>query len=529
VDVDWRALHGAATPRRVSLPTYPFEGRRHWIAAGGVAEPAEPSGPAPAGDDDGYVAPRTDRERELAAIWQDLLGVDRIGVDDDLFDAGAHSLMITQVTKELHRRGVTHLTARDVLQAPTIAVLAVLVDGGLHGDAVEPALADDVVLDAAITADGLPGPHDGPPRTVLLTGGTGFVGAFLCAELGRRTSAEIRCLVRAGSAEEGLDRLHAALASYGLPVPARLRAVPGDLARPRLGLAEADFEDLAGRVDAIYHCGAWVNFVRPYRALKASNVGGTQEVLRLATRARLKPVHHVSTMAVLAGAIAAGVDEIREDDPLPPPVGHDTAYSQSKWIAEGIVGLARARGVPVSVYRAGAVLCDSRTGAANREDYVTKVVQGCIELGLAPLRDYPLAVAPVDHVARLIVGLSLRAELRGRTFHTIDPAPLAWNDIFAAVRRSGYPVRSVPFDRWRRDLTEQVELEDAANALAPLMAMIGDTADRPMPRMDCGNVLSGMPEATAPALDAAFFDRMLRFFVRGGWLPPATPERVDHE
>jgi thioester reductase-like protein len=532
VPVDWTALHGGsapepaqgALPRRVSLPTYPFERQRYWIGPGRTV-PGEPEQAAAPPPDAGAPAlaepdPRTGGERELCEIWQDLLGVDRIGVHDDLFDAGAHSLMITQVTKELHRRGVTHLTARDVLQAPTIAVLAALVDGEHGAAVVEPALADDVVLDPAITAAGLPGPYPGPPRVVLLTGATGFVGSFLCAELGTALPAEIVCLVRAGSEAEGLDRLRASLDSYGLPVPPRLRVVLGDLAEPLLGLSEVDFDGLAGRVDAIYHCGAWVNFVRPYRALKAANVGGTAEVLRLATRGRLKPVHHISTMAVLAGAIAAGAAELREDDPLPPPIGHDTAYSQSKWVAEGLVALARERGVPVSVYRAGAVLCDSRTGAANREDYVTKVIQGCVELGLAPLREYPLAVAPVDHVARLVVALSLRPQATGRTFHAIDPAPLAWNDIFDAVRRFGYPVRSVPWDRWRRELTEQVELDDSANAMAPLLAMLGDTADRPMPRMDCGNVLTALPGVTAPPLSAAFFERMLAFFVRGGWLAP---------
>lgn len=533
VGIDWRALHGEANPRRVSLPGYPFERTRHWVAAGAqhlddAPEVAPAAEVAPEPDDD-FVAPRTETERMLAGIWADLLGVDRIGVDDDLFAAGAHSMMITQVTKELHRRHIAHLTARDVLQAPTIGVLAELVDGGATSHS-GPDLAAEVVLDPAITAAGLPAPADGPARRVLLTGGTGFVGSFLLAELGRQTTAEICCLVRAATEEEGEERLRAALASYGLTPPSRLRVVLGDLARPRLGLTEAAFDELAERVDVIYHCGAWVNFVRPYRALKNSNVRGTEEVLRLATRARLKPVHHVSTLAVLAGAIAAGATEIMEDAPLPPPIGHDTAYSQSKWVAEGLIELARERGVPVSVYRAGAVLCDSRTGAANREDYVTKVIQGCVELGMAPLREYPLAVASVDHTARMVVGLSLRAANHGRTYHVIDPRPLAWNDIFAHLRDFGYPVRSVSWEKWRAELTEQVEVDDSANALAPLMAMLGDTPDRQMPRMDCANVLAGLSAelAASPGLDAGFFARMFGFFVRGGWLPAPT-QTVEKE
>lgn len=529
VEVDWRAVHGQDRPQRVSLPGYPFQRRRYWISPGRAVhtesdEPQEPARTEDIGPDD-HLPPRTERERQVAALWSDLLGVDRIGVDVDLFSLGAHSLMITQAARELRRLSGRDITARQVLQTPTVAAHAALADGR----AVDPAmaagddLAADVVLDPAITAAGLPAPWSGPPRTALLTGATGFVGAFLCAELAERTSAQIRCLVRAADPAEGAERLRAALESYGLRWPGaeRIHVIPGDLSLPRLGLAAEEYARQATELDVIYHCGAQVNFVRPYRFLRATNVRGTEEVLRLATTTVLKPVHHISTLAVLAGAVATGVSEVREDDPLPPPVGHDTAYSQSKWVAEGLVGLARERGVPVSVYRAGAVLPDSRTGAANREDYVTKVIQGCVELGAAPARRYELAVASVDHVARLVVGLSVRPGSRGATFHTVHPVPLAWNTIFAQLRRCGHQVRSLSWDDWRAELTRAVEEDDAANALAPLMAMLGEVADRDMPRMDCGNVLAGLPpEASrAPDLDEPFFDKMFGHFVRAGWLP----------
>ncbi|MDT3400290.1 thioester reductase domain-containing protein [Streptomyces sp. B1866] len=540
VPVDWRAFHAPAVPRRVTLPGYPFQGRRHWVAPDGAPAPApapadagEAAGPGPAGP--GPAESRTGWERRVARVWCDLLGLDGIGVDDDVFDLGAHSLLVTQAARQLRRAGADGLAARDVLRAPTVGELAALVERLLSGQPAEPPgpdLAAEVALDADIGAAGLPGPAAGPPEAVLLTGATGFVGAFLCAELLARTRADVLCLVRAGGPAEGAERVRAALDSYGLPVPdpARLRVVVGDLARPLLGLDAAAFDALAAEVDAVYHCGAWVNFVRPYRALKAANVLGTQEILRLAARTRLKPVHHISTLAVLAGAMADPRGTLREDAPLPPPVGHDTAYSQSKWVAEGLVGLARGRGVPVSVYRAGGVLCDSRSGAANSEDYVTKVIQGCVQLGLAPLRAYDLSVGAVDHLARLVVDLSLRPEARGRTFHTVDPRPLAWNEIFVLVREFGYPVAAVPFDAWRRALVERVDREGEDNALAPLMAMLGDQPDRAMPAVDCGNVaaLADPAAAAAPPLNAAYFTRMLRFFVRRRLLPPpdARPSRA---
>ncbi|MBC6447904.1 type I polyketide synthase [Actinokineospora xionganensis] len=534
VDVDWVAFHGDADPRRVPLPTYPFQGERHWVEPGGpvVREQAtEPVIDLPEVDLDldGFVAPRTDRERQVAAIWCDLLGLERVSVDDDFFDLGAHSLMVTQVTRQLRRMGATELSARDVLLAGTVEGMAALVDRALGlvpavATSTGVVLADEVLLDEAITAEGLAPVDPSRPGTVLLTGATGFVGAFLCAELLGSTDATVLCLVRSADEREGLERVRANLDSYGLRSTwgTRLAVVSGDLSRPRLGLTEASFADLAERVDTIHHCGAWVNFVRPYRALKAANVLGTQEILRLATTHKLKPVHHVSTLAVLAGAMREDVERIDENDPLPPAIGHDTAYSQSKWVAEGLVRLARERGVPVSVYRAGGVLADSRSGASNRDDYVTKVIQGCVQLGLAPEREYELSVGTVDHLARLVVGLSTSPTALGRTFHTIDPRPLPWNAIFDRIREFGYPVRGVPFDEWRAALIDQVDQDGDDNALAPLMAMLGDTPDRKMPEIGCGNVFDVLGEAGAPELDRAYFDRMLRFFVRGKLLPPVV-------
>src|SRR5262249_26737337 len=184
-----------------------------------------------------------------------------------------------------------------------------------------PPLGDEVVLDEDIHPRGLPGPGLEPPEIVLLTGATGFVGAFLCAALLSTTRATVLCLVRAGNAAEGMERVRAALDSYGLSGLGleRLRVVTGDLAQPLLGLADAEFAGLAEQVDAIYHCGAWVNFVRPYRALKATNVSGTEEILRLATRHKLKPVHYISTLAVLAGAVLRGPGSPRGGDPPPAP------------------------------------------------------------------------------------------------------------------------------------------------------------------------------------------------------------------
>ncbi|GAA2409013.1 hypothetical protein GCM10010404_78700 [Nonomuraea africana] len=76
------------------------------------------------------VAPRTEIEREIAAIWTEVLGIETLGVDDDFFELGGHSLLATQVVARL--RKITATTGRqvsvmDLFQSPTIRQLAALV------------------------------------------------------------------------------------------------------------------------------------------------------------------------------------------------------------------------------------------------------------------------------------------------------------------------------------------------------------------------------------------------------------------
>jgi len=68
-----------------------------------------------------YVVPEGEVERTVASIWQDLLGVDRVGLNDDFLELGGHSLLATQVVSRLRERFGIDLTLRALMEAPTVA------------------------------------------------------------------------------------------------------------------------------------------------------------------------------------------------------------------------------------------------------------------------------------------------------------------------------------------------------------------------------------------------------------------------
>ena len=71
-----------------------------------------------------YTAPRTPIEEAVAAIWADVLGVEKVGVDDDFFALGGHSLLATQIVAQLRSDFAVNLPLHALFSFPTVASLS---------------------------------------------------------------------------------------------------------------------------------------------------------------------------------------------------------------------------------------------------------------------------------------------------------------------------------------------------------------------------------------------------------------------
>jgi len=465
---------------------------------------ALPAPDAAAGEGD-YVPPRTPVEQELAAIWSAVLRRERVGVDENFFELGGDSILTLQVVSRASRAGL-RVAPRQLFDHPTVARLAAALVAGAEvaageqgpvagplgpapADASDDELRGDAVLDPAVRPSGPPAARGGEPAAVLLTGGSGFLGAYLLAELLRQTPATVVCLVRAADPDKGLAKLRRELSAYGLwdaGFAPRIQPLLGDLAQPALGLSARAFGELAGAVDAIVHNGAGVDFLAPYAALAAANVLGTREILRLACTGPAKPLHYVSTMAVLDSAAHAAAGPVGEDVPLGDCRGLRGGYAQSKWVAETLVAAARERGLPAVVYRPGTISGDSRSGAGNPKDFAISLVKSCIQLGAVPELQDEVNLAPVDFVARAIVWLSRQPGSIGKAFHLINPRPLSGPDFVAWLLRFGYPLERLSGERWRAALIDSVEAGND-NALLPFLPLFQAAATAAATAIAVGN------------------------------------------
>ena len=365
----------------------------------------------------------------------------------------------------------------------------------IHGFDVE------LVLDPNIYPKAVSFEYVAKPVSIFLTGATGFLGAFLLHELLHQTSANIYCLVRSPNIDKGKKRLQNKLKSFSLwdkTFCSRIIPVIGNLSQPLLGLSKQLFLYLANRIDIIYHNGAWVNHVFPYTLLKATNVLGTQEILRLASQTKVKPVHFISTLGVFLSPAYSKSKVIPESDPLLYTPEFNHGYCQSKWVAEKLVMMAYKRGIPVCIYRPGRITGCSRTGVSNAKDFFFALMKSWIQLGKVPDRNEMITMTPADYVSRAVVYLSRQKKNLGKTFHLFNPHPIHLRCLTNWIQSFGYPLEQVPDDEWQTTLIHFIK-SSPNNALYPFLPIIRkQSSDSSQvnydkkPHFDCQNTLLGL-------------------------------------
>ena len=140
VDVAWEKVYGHRECRRVELPSYPFERKRCWVepisgmAEHGVSEHGAESASMPASSaavvsvresgDGSPAKPRNDNEVLVASIWEELLGVQDIGMHDNFFALGGQSLLATRVMTRINETTGVELPVDTIFNQPTIAGVA---------------------------------------------------------------------------------------------------------------------------------------------------------------------------------------------------------------------------------------------------------------------------------------------------------------------------------------------------------------------------------------------------------------------
>lgn len=334
------------------------------------------------------------------------------------------------------------------------------------------------------------------PKKVLLTGSTGFIGAFLLHELLKQTNADVYCLVRAENESSALSRVRKNLMTYQVwdqEMEERIIPVAGDLSAINLGLSKDLFSYLAKHVEIIWHCGAVVNWRYDYSLLEKPNVFGTKEMLRLACTTRTKPFHFLSTF--IHNPKEGCKETIKESDDIKNAEPLLGGYPQTKWVSECSVRDIGRKGLPFIIYRPNSS-GHSKTGAYNMNDHMAILMEGILKISYAPDHIPFLSIiqnAPIDYIAKAMVYISRQQGAYGNTYHMVNPNGISWRDYIQKVKRLGYPVQIVSKQDFMQNLSKYIQANNPEAARCGIISeMLLNSSITSLPTYDCKNVLSAL-------------------------------------
>lgn len=440
--------------------------------------------------------PRNIVEQKIAAAWSEVLGAQVFGINDSFFDVGGNSLKAVRLVSRLQKE--FEVSVNDIFKYPTIDQLAshiTFITDNLRNKlktlkqqtaedtppveafddpALEQKLSEYRDLLAQYTVRDL---H--PQKAygnIMLTGATGYLGIYLLRELLEQKSAHIYVPVRAASTEEARQRVVSKMLYYfGADLLAgneqRVTVFNSDLSQNKLGLEDDYYDFLALTIDAIIHSAANVKHYGHFDEFYQANVQATRELLILAGAGKAKDFHHVSTVSVGEGT-AENLDRVVFTEySCDHGQRSGNVYLETKLMAEKEVLAARKQGICASVYRIGNITFDSRTGIPQEnldDNAFYQQIRAYANLGIVPQQMTKAEFSFVDQVARAIVILFDRSELRNETYHLLNSQVVELAGVLTSPEL-GLGVKGVSFDRFLDFLIDHMDRKEASAFIENIM------------------------------------------------------------
>ena len=296
------------------------------------------------------------------------------------------------------------------------------------------------------------------PQSILLTGGTGVVGARLLAEILTKTNAKIFCLLRGKDENQSKQRLANLVNVYdpdhklAEAFSARVIPILGDLSKKMFELEREKYQQLLAQVDQVFHVAANVSMIANYNQLAPVNVQGTVEIIDFCLAAKV-PLLHTSSYSVM-GSKAFQPGFVFKENQL--DIGQKFEYQdyeKSKWEAEKRIHQAAKKGLRWTIVRLGDVFGDSETGCypltqtTNRSIYY-EIMKSIVDTGLFFFGYDPLYLKPVNYVASACLYLASHREAENKTFHLCNPDVQLMYSFVNSLGENGYRVKILPLEEY---------------------------------------------------------------------------------
>lgn len=356
-----------------------------------------------------YQPPRNETEAKMTCIWQEVLGIPKVGIKDNFFDLGGDSFNIIQVQVKSYTEN-WGIKTQHLYKYPTIELLYDNVISRqerinyLKNNDYNHCVPDILKPKAPVRF-----------KNVLLTGSTGFLGIHILYYLLAESDANVYCLVRKDDITDDIDYY---FKDVDRKLLERIFLLRGDITKCNLGLDENKYDFLCSSIDTIIHSAANVRHYGSYSEFHDTNVNGTLEMLKLCRRSK-SVFHHISTISI-SGTDGfgndTGVTDFTEDDLFVGQNIFENVYLATKLEAEKLVLQEASDGMDVNIYRMGNITGRYSDGVCQKNVFMNafcRRLNSMIMIGAISKRmaNVEIEMSPVDICGKSIVDIIKKGQI----------------------------------------------------------------------------------------------------------------------
>ena len=408
-------------------------------------------------DEDNYIAPRTETEKEVAKIWEKVLEINKIGVHDSFFKIGGDSVSAINVYSELNNN--FEITINDIFKYSTISKLSnhiVKKDKGndiftTHKNNYSKRIKELLNQDNFITEE-INNYNDLVKKdlqctcysmqlykNLLITGATGYLGSHIIKDLLKNYSVHLYLLVRSETIEKAKKKLYETFMFYFnediQDYADKFTIILGDISLEGLGITDTFYGQLSEKVDCIINCAAKVSHFGEYEEFYKVNVEGVKNIIEFSRYNKEKKLVHISTTYLANNDAGNMLKKMFTEYDIYDGNNHKSYYIQSKNEAESIIRYEKNNGLDIDIIRVGNISFNTETCRFQinpNENAFYSLLKSYYQLKIIPQSELEfLEFTNVNQASKAICLLTMNVDSKSETYHVCNMKKISLNCLYS--------------------------------------------------------------------------------------------------
>lgn len=433
-----------------------------------------------------YEKPKSDLEKKLVEIWEDILNTKPIGIKDNFFELGGDSILAMNLNIKLLKI-TDKINYSDIFSYPTISELAQKIENDIINKKEDfsnlnikykKILDNNMNIPITIKYQSM--------GNVLLTGATGFLGMHIMDNFLKNEKGKIYVLVREEPGmslrDKLLNKMHYYFGNkYDQYLEDRIIIVKGDLTEDGFGLKQEELFKLGNSINTILNSAAKVSHYGNYQEFYNINVKSVEKITNFAKTFN-KKVFHISTISVSGNAFASResfennkIEDKKEfcENNFYINQNLDNVYVRSKFEAEKIMLDAIYNGLDGYILRMGNLMPRIADGKfqdnINENAYINRLkvfkYLGCIPDYLS---DEYLEFTPVDKAAESIIKIIQFTNNNNRIYHIYNNKYILLKEILKIMYEENINIQILENNEFKKKI-ENILNSNNSDMLGPII------------------------------------------------------------